>query len=43
MKRTLSAILLSLLLLGAGNLRAADFDYSGNYSGSVAGSMMSAM
>lgn len=43
MKRFLSVALLSLLLLGAGNLRAADFNYSGNYAGSMAGSMMSAM
>ena len=43
MKRLLASILLTSLLLGAGNLRAADFNYNGAYNGSVAGSMMSAM
>jgi len=42
-KKILSAALISFMLLGAGNLRAADFNYSGNYAGSMAGSMMSAM
>lgn len=43
MKRLLSALVLSTLLLGAGGLRAGDFNYSGSYGGSVAGSMMNAM
>ena len=43
MKRVVSASLLCLLLLGSGNLRAADFNYSGVYGGSAMGSMMNAM
>jgi hypothetical protein len=43
MKKVLSAALISFVLLGAGNLRAADLYYSGNYAGAMAGSMMGAM
>ncbi len=43
MKNLLSAALITLMLLGAGNSRAADFNYSGASTGSMAGSMMSAM
>ncbi|MDH5785241.1 MAG: hypothetical protein OEZ16_06495 [Chromatiales bacterium] len=43
MKRILGAAVISLGMMGAGNLQSADFNYSGNYGGSVAGGMMGAM
>ena len=43
MKKMIATMLIAFSLLGTGNLRAADFNYGGTYTGSVAGSMMTAM
>lgn len=42
-KKVVAVALLSCALFGAGNLRAADFNYSGGSGGSLAGGMMGAM
>jgi hypothetical protein len=42
-KKVVAVALLSCVLFGTGNLRAADLNYSGASSGSLAGGMMGAM
>ncbi|MEN8169794.1 MAG: hypothetical protein ABFS08_06185 [Pseudomonadota bacterium] len=43
MKKVLVTAVLVFMLFGSGNMRAADMNYSGAYTGSMAGSMMTAM